>query len=134
MGFEDLPDEFATLSRWLAEIGFSREDHGYERSFGDRMIEFKRGPAVVRLNRDRGKWYLSLGGSDPGTHHDIGIWSAYLGGTNASTGDVPAHGEEADFVRRYLPQIENAVRRDPELSARLGAIGLARNRKIVGLQ
>lgn len=134
MDLEDMPQEFKTLSQWLVSTGFGRQDHGYDRSFGDRMIEFRRDDLVVRLVRDRGNWLLALGGQQAETRFDVGVWRAYLRGTEASTSETRTSHNDAEFVRRHLPEVEIALRSDPELSARLRALGSKRNRKIVGLE
>lgn len=131
---DNMPPEFSALAQWLSSLGFDRTEHGYDRSFGDRVIEFTRTAPAVRLLRDRGEWAVVIGGRSVDGWYDVGIWRAYLRGTTASaSGPVPTPSEQTQFVRRYLTEIERAVETDPALVAKLAALGTQRSNEMFGL-
>jgi hypothetical protein len=98
------------------------------------MIEFRRDGIVLRLIRDRGEWDLVLGGPAADGCHDIEIWQAYLRNARApSSGATPSLQQQADFVRDHLTQIDDALKTDAHVAARLLQLGRQRSDEMYGV-
>ena len=102
---------------WLREDGFREEERGESESFGDRYVRLSRAGLQVALVRDRGQWSLDAGGPRFGSRYAVHVWRIYLDGVDAPA--APTFGEQAEFVRTRLGEIEAAIESDPAIEARL---------------
>jgi hypothetical protein len=103
---------------WLRQEGFQEEERGESESFGDRFVRLSRGEVELSVVRDRGWWYVDIGGPGFEVGFDPYTWRTYLEGDEPPD-DATSFAKQVEFLRTRVPEVEAAIERDPAIQSRL---------------
>lgn len=110
-----LPEPMAELWRVLQQEGFLLAEEDYsEADFGNAFGVLLRGKAAVRFVRDRGQWFVEVGGPGGSEWYSPMVWRSYLQG-EVGDASTPAMDQQCRFIVQALDQIVAAVDTDTEL-------------------
>ena len=115
IGMANLPEVLARLADQLAAAGFRVESSARSDAFGDRVVQFARGPVRVRFVRDRSQWFIDMSRDGWDDWFDPDVWRSCLDNLPLAREPSPLD-EHAAFVVEAIEQISTAV--GPRLSAR----------------
>lgn len=104
----DLPDALADLADSLTAAGFHVDSSERSAAFGNRVVDFARGPLRARFVSDRGQWFVELRRDTWDDWFDPDIWRACLDDVPVAR-DPRVLDEQAAYVAAAIERIGEAV-------------------------
>jgi hypothetical protein len=107
---ERLPQEVRHLVDELERHGYAITEERYDPGhFGDALVALQLDAARVRTVRDRGRWFVEIGGRRGDDWFAPVVWKAFLEGSTPPVDAMPLS-EQAQFVLDARKAIEVAAR------------------------